>query len=274
MVRQRYRFWTTLALLSLLMLIWNPPISFGASSNTEGSSLSTSPPPSQSNEGSNSQASKLSEDLKKNSARNDYTGSVLLGIQGGFGAPTQNIDSSFNSAVDYMLNFSALYGVTHFETIPLNTLAGLDVSVSGHPVNVISSGFNLGEATSISFLPTIELRTDKMDNWSFYGSFGIGFNANSFTNSASLNAVCSANSISCVVSPGTSLGLRVAVGTDYYVTQNLSLNAEMGYLYNDPTSSLTLAGNNASLSGSGQTNISTFFLLFGFDYRMWVYHGF
>lgn len=270
MVRQRYRFWSTLALLSLLMLIGNLPISFGASPNTEGSSLSTSPPPSQSNEGNNSQAS---ENLKKNSARNDYTGSVLLGIQGGFGAPTQNIDSSLNSAVDYMVNFSALYGISHFDTIPLNTLAGLDVSVSGHPVNLISSGFNLGEATSVSFLPTIELRSDKMDNWSFYGSLGIGFNVNTFTNSASLNAGCSALGSSCVVNPGISYASRVALGADYYVSPNLSLNAELGYLYNNPTSSVNVSRSNISISGSGPTNISTFFVLFGFDYRMWIYHG-
>ncbi len=271
MARQRFSLWSMFALLSLLVLIGSPHTSFGASSNAEGASPSSSSTTPQSNEGNDSQTAKMNEDLKKNSGRNDYTGSVLLGIQGGFGAPTQNIDSVLGSAVDYMVNFSALYGVSHFDTIPLNTLVGLDINISGHPVNVISSGFNFGEATSVSFLPTIELRTDKMENWSFYGSFGIGVNANSFTNSASLNAVCSADSISCVVSPGTSLGLRVALGTDYYVTPNLSLNTEIGYLFNDPTSSMTLAGNNAYISGTGSTNISTFFVLFGFDYRMWFY---
>lgn len=214
-------------------------------------------------------ADPLSQDLAVNSERSDYLGSLLVGLQGGVGWPVQTVDSALSGSMGYMVNASALYGIDRFTALPVNLLTGLDVTFAGHPVSVTGSGFNVGNASSVSFLPTVELRSDKIGNWAFYGSFGLGVNINNFSNSSGFNAACAGVGIGCTVSPGPSLGVRVALGTDYYITSNLGLNAEIGYLLNDPTSSVTLSAPGGSLTGNGSTNFSTFFLLFGIDYRTW-----
>ena len=208
--------------------------------------------------------------LSKYDQRKDFAGAWVVGLAGGMDVPTQGITSEINSSLNYDVNLNALYGVAHFETIPLNTLVGLTLDISGHPVNLASNDFNLGQATSFSILPTLEFRSDKINNFSIYGSLGVGANINFYSNSSAFDAICSADSISCNFSPGDSFAFRVALGIDYFTTPNLAVNSEVGYLFNDPTSTAVLAGRGAFASGTGPTNLSTFFWLIGFHYRSWI----
>ena len=208
------------------------------------------------------------------SGRNDFLGAWVMGIQAGPTFSPQDLvlmrgtTVSLVSGVGPYVSANALYGVSHFETIPLNLLLGLDVDYNSLPVNTQSTSFNLGNTSTFSLLPTAELRTDKMGNVSLYGSLGLGVNFNSFSNSASLNSLC--GSVTCTIAPGSSFAARLGVGLDYFISPNFALNTEIGYLFNLANTTLTLSAPGATASGSQNANLNTLFFLFGFHYRSFL----
>ncbi len=170
------------------------------------------------------------------------------------------------SGVGPYLSFNALYWVGRVD--PVDLLLGLDVDYNSLPVNSQSSSFSWGNTSTVSLLPTVELRTDKLGNVSLYGSLGLGVNFNGFSNSASLNTFC--GSFTCTIAPGTSFAARFGVGLDYFISPNFALNAEIGYLFNLANTAMTVSVPGATTSGSQNVDLSTLFFLFGFHYRSFL----
>lgn len=245
-------------LIAVCLSMFFPVVSFGAdqapvpSSKTGGPEIAVTPGTSQ----------------------NGFLNTWVVGIQAGPTFAPQNLvdlrGSTLNlvSGVGPYVSANALYGVSHFATIPLNVLVGLDIDYNSLPVNVQSSSFNLGNSSTVSLLPTVEFRTDKMENLSLYASLGLGVNFNSFSNSSSLNSFCGA--VSCSITPSDSFAARLGVGLDYFISPNFALNAEIGYLFNLTNTTLTLSVPGASASGSQNVNLNTLFFLFGFHYRSFI----
>ena len=200
----------------------------------------------------------------------NFKGAWVVGLQAGpTGAPqtmfTNFLGSNANlvSGVGPYVSANALYGVWS------NVLIGLDIDYNSLPVNVNTTSFNLGNTSTVSLLPTIEVRTDDDHNFSFYASLGLGVNFNNFSNSSSLNALCSG--VTCAINPSDSFAARLGLGMDYFVTQNFALNTELGYLFNYTSASLMVTAPGIVLTtGNGTVDASTFFWLFGFHYRSWI----
>ena len=204
--------------------------------------------------------------------RNDFLGAWVVGIQAGPAFSPQDLvtirgtTTTLVSGVGPYLSFNALYGVGRVD--PVDLLLGLDVDYNSLPVNSQSSSFSWGNTSTVSLLPTVELRTDKLGNVSLYGSLGLGVNFNGFSNSASLNTFC--GSFTCTIAPGTSFAARFGVGLDYFISPNFALNAEIGYLFNLANTAMTVSVPGATTSGSQNVDLSTLFFLFGFHYRSFL----
>lgn len=247
-------------LIAVCLSMFFPVVSFGAdqapvpSSKTGGAEIAVAPGTSQ----------------------NGFLNTWVVGIQAGPTFAPQNLFTNFLgtntnlvSGVGPYVSANALYGVSHFSTIPLNVLVGLDIDYNSLPVNVQSSSFNLGNSSTVSLLPTVEFRTDKMENLSLYASLGLGVNFNSFSNSSSLNSFC--GGVTCSINPSDSFAARLGVGLDYFISPNFALNAEIGYLVNYTSAAITATAPGISLTtGNGTVNASTLFFLFGFHYRSFI----
>ncbi len=187
----------------------------------------------------------------------DYKGVFLWGLQAGGAYVPQNIHTSTTSGWGTYVSGNALYGFWP------NILLGMDIDYYRVPFNVQSNGFNLGADWTVSVLPMVEFRTNRMGNWSLYGNIGIGMNDNNFLNSSGLNAACG----SCSIDMQISFAARFALGADYYVTKNLSATAEVGYMMNDTPAIVTVSAPGYSASGGETLNLSTMFVLVGFHYN-------
>ena len=168
-------------------------------------------------------------------------GKWVLGMRAGFAPLTQSITDSFPSStgVGSLVNFQAMYS--------LNTwlLVGMMLEWERHGVDQERPFIDLGHQDTVSVLPTVELRPVKFGPITPYVNMSFGVNANSFGENSGNR-----------ISPSNNFAWRLGWGSDYMLTKQFALNAEMAYKRNDGHATI----NSARVD---DWNASSFGFLFG-----------
>lgn len=170
-----------------------------------------------------------------------------VGIRGGASLLSQDIAVGLEGKTGPLISVNILYGNTDI----LST--GLDIQWERHKLEVI--GEDIGEASNVSLIPFVELRAARIGNLTPYASLGIGVN---------INSISVDHIPQTTFAVETTFAVKFEGGADYFVTQNLALNAEIGWKLN---SGEVNACN--SLTGDCVTDdwkISAFNALFGLRY--------
>lgn len=188
----------------------------------------------------------------------NYQGSYLWGLEVGGALPSQDIHGSLSSGWGEYVSGQALYGVWP------HVLLGMDMDFYHVPVNIQSTGFNLGAEWTLAVMPMIEFRTNRMGNWSFYGNIGVGMNDDNFMESPGLTSACGIGA--CSITMQIAFAARFAVGADYYLSQNLSATVEGGYMMNYTPASVSVSVPGYTAPSAETFNLSTVFVLVGFHY--------
>lgn len=204
----------------------------------------------------------------------EFEGHLGVGVRGGVGVLTQDIDETLRRGKEGVVGAQVLYGLTdHFkwggdladffllgpDHHARSLLVGLNVEWENHNLKENGTGFNYGQATTISVLPIAELHVTGFSALSPYFFLGVGLNLNSFTESTDLRALAacnpppppppptpvptptptekprqaaSAGGSLCEISPKNTVAVKLGGGLDYFVTPHLALNAEMGWKWN------------------------------------------
>lgn len=141
--------------------------------------------------------------------------------------PTTTVEGDTGLAV----NAQVFYGVTS------NIAAGLmlDWNRNDSTLNMSGLEVDFGTLNAISLMPYVEFRGN-FQRLAPYGSVGVGVNINSFSEEDAVQAV------GFDVDPENTFALRVAGGADYFLTQSLALNAEVGWKWNDGDVDITVPG--------------------------------
>lgn len=188
-------------------------------------------------------------------------GKMGIGIRGGAAFLTQDIAEVTEGETGPIISGNIFYGLT--DTVSL----GLIVEWERHKVEDTTPGFpafNLGDETTISLLPTVELRAAGLGAFSPYGSFGIGLNINSFNESSELAAFCAP--VTCTIEPENTFALKVSGGADYFVTPNLALNAEIGWKLNSGDADVIVCFLGFCDAATVDNKVSVLTTLFGLRY--------
>jgi opacity protein-like surface antigen len=142
---------------------------------------------------------------------------------------------------------------------------GLEVEWDTHkiPTKTVVDGLSEtfdagGRLRTVSILPFVEIRPVKFGSLSPYLSLGVG---------ANINSVGSKTSQVKSFRAENNFGVKVGGGIDYFITQNLALNSEVGWKYN--RGDVRIAGNDSfpdPVNGSDRMNASAVSVLFGVRY--------
>ena len=135
-----------------------------------------------------------------------------VGVRGGVSLLSQDIAVGLEGKTGPLISINILYGNTDI----LST--GLDIQWERHKVEEIGVDTDIGEASTVSLIPFVELRAARIGNLTPYASLGIGVNINSFSVDN--------------INPETTFTVKFAGGADYFVTPDLALNAELGWKLN------------------------------------------
>lgn len=157
-----------------------------------------------------------------------------VGIRGGGSFLTQDIAESTEGEAGPIISGNIIYGVTNSVSV------GLNVEWETHNVEVLD--FDIGDTTTVSILPFVELRAT---NGSFvpYASLGAGININSFDLGNDIVAGCIILvGSACELEPENTFALKVGVGADYFLTPTLALNVEGGWKLNSGDVDLEVGG--------------------------------
>jgi outer membrane protein len=169
-------------------------------------------------------------------------GKVMLGMRAGFAPATQTASDSLNTSTDVgsLVNFQAMYSLNQW------LLVGMMVEWERHSMS--SGGTDIGHQDTVSVLPTVEVRPIRYGPLTPYVNMSFGVNVNSFGESSSIAGT--------TISPSNTFAWRLGWGTDYMITQQFALNAEMAYKRNDGHVTVNGVQNN-------DWNASSFGFLFG-----------
>ena len=127
-----------------------------------------------------------------------------------------------------------------FYHIDRNWHLGLSVEWEEH--NATVNGVDFGTARTISLLPYIEFHFP-WGRWSPYASLAVGLNLNDFDEDNQIAANCAALGFGpCDVSPDNTFAFRGGGGLDYFVTENLAINAEAAWKLNSGDGQITVGG--------------------------------
>jgi len=124
----------------------------------------------------------------------------------------------------------------------LGRIWNMGFSVEWEDHNATVNGVDFGTARTISLLPFIEFHFP-VGQWSPYASFAAGLNINYFDEDNTIAANCAALGFGvCDVSPENTFAFKSGVGVDYFLTDNLAINAEGAWKYNSGDGKLTVGG--------------------------------
>jgi len=174
-----------------------------------------------------------------------------FGIRAGGSFLTQDINDeipgvSFVGNPGPIVSGNIIYGVTN------SVSAGVNVEWETHQtdIEVLGIEFDIGDATTVSLLPFVELRAT-YGSFVPYASLGAGINFNSFDVEPVLTPL--------QIDPDNTFALKVGGGADYFLTPSFALNAELGWKLNSGDVELSVPG----FTATGDYNASAFSLLFG-----------
>lgn len=173
-------------------------------------------------------------------------GKVMLGMRAGFAPTTQQVTGNTSTDVGSLVNFQAMYSLNQW------LLVGMMLEWERHSMSQESPNIDLGHQDTVSVLPTVEVRPIRYGPLTPYVNMSFGVNVNSFGESSAIGG----NRIS----PSNTFAWRLGWGTDYMITQQFALNAEMAYKRNDGHATLTTPG---GAQTTADWNASSFGFLFG-----------
>ncbi|HXN07804.1 MAG TPA: outer membrane beta-barrel protein [Nitrospiria bacterium] len=155
-----------------------------------------------------------------------------------------------------MINGTLFYGLTE------RVVAGVDLEWERHAVIDNLSGFNYGDASTVSIMPRVEYHFQGGRAFSPYLLFGAGINLNSFNPGSDLQASCAG----CKLEPENILALKGGAGFDYRITPNLAFNTEIALKMND--GSANISGTFGSFTSGSTTDfrLCSVSYLFGIRY--------
>jgi hypothetical protein len=171
-----------------------------------------------------------------------------VGLRAGTAILTQDIASGIGGDLGPIVSGNIMYALENF------LLLGFNIEWETHAVN--AGNTSLGDATTISVIPFMEFRDAEMKPISPYVSFGMGANFNSINRSDIVATAFNRFDLP------TTVAVKAGIGADYFLTQNMALNAEAGWKYNSGEANVCIPGNCARLDWRA----SSFSVLLGFRY--------
>lgn len=158
-----------------------------------------------------------------------------IGIRGGGGLPDEDVSTAFESKTGPIVSGNILYGLGDIFSV------GLNIEWEKHDIEI--SGRGVGEAKTTSIIPLIEWRPIVSGAVSYYLSFGLGINMNSFNRDERrrrtiLSEDLTAEEIADLfttpfeVDPENTMAIKISSGFDYFAAKNLAVNTEVGWKSN------------------------------------------
>lgn len=181
------------------------------------------------------------------------------GIRAGGSFLTQDVNNeipglTFSGNAGLAFNAQAFYGLSK------NLAVGVMLDWNRNSIDAKVGGLSasLGTLNAVSLMPYAELRTN-YDRWAPYLGMGLGININSFSVDSGVLTGCALLGTNCSVKPDNTFALKVSAGTDYFLTENFALNADLGWKRNSGNVDLTAAG----VTTSADFNASVMTLMVG-----------
>jgi hypothetical protein len=199
----------------------------------------------------------------------EFYRSWLIGIRAGLSNPVEyNSVYYYRAPGDLYADFGPYVSASVLYGLARHLMVGLDIDYYSLPFSQDATGIGIGSSQTVSIIPEIEIRSDKLDSmFSMYGSLGLGVTLNSFDRSSALTSVCTANSLGCTAGVDTeALGLRMAIGFDFFFTDTVAFNGELGGIFTTANTKLTLSQTPGVPIYEGSGNLSTVFFLFGLHF--------
>ena len=199
----------------------------------------------------------------------DFIHRWIFGLRGGLSNPIE-----YNSLYYYRapgdlyadigpyVSASALYGVARY------LMVGLDVDYDSLPFSQAATGIGIGTSQTVTIVPEAEVRSNRLDSFvSVYGTLGLGMTVNTFSKSSSFANICDLEALGCLAAVDReAIALRMAIGVDFFMTEDFAINAELGGIYTSANATLTVNPNDRVSVFDGSGNLSTVFFLFGFHF--------
>ena len=181
-------------------------------------------------------------------------GKWILGIQGGVSMMTQDIGNGNGAITEgaegLILNERLLYRIT--DSVAL----GIHIESEEHVIrNINPVPLTFGRSRTVSSMVAVEFYpplwptfADALSQYPLfpYGLIGVGQNRNSFTESSTFSNNCNPNS-ACKIDLENTLAVKVALGVDYFVMPDLSINAEVGWKLNSGASRISTTNSEGGL---------------------------
>ncbi len=159
-------------------------------------------------------AQTLSEKLKYN---------IGIGVRSGPAFFTQDLSEDLDAdAEPFLVSGEILYVQSDVFSL------GVNVEYHEHDVDSASLARTLGTVKTLSIIPFAEFRPLGFKKLSPYGLFGLSFNLNSF----SFKTGACVFPCLRVYEPDDNLGAKFGAGLDYFATDSMSLNVELGWKVN------------------------------------------
>jgi hypothetical protein len=143
-------------------------------------------------------------------------GKWVLGLRVGFAPLTQQVAENTSTSIGPLVNLHGLYSLNNW------FLVGMMIEWERHGMSLDRPDVDFGHQTTVSVLPTVELRPVKFDRIVPYVNMSFGVNINSFGEDTTVR-----------VSPSNTFAWRLGWGADYLLTERFALNVEWAYKRND-----------------------------------------
>jgi opacity protein-like surface antigen len=158
-----------------------------------------------------------------------------VGLRAGGSVFTQDVADDTQGDIGPVVSGNILYRFSQIAS------AGLNVEWENHGFD--TSGADLGDINTISLMPFAEFHLPLTNSLSPYGFLGVGVNINSVSESDVFqNACISTFGSSCDFETDTTIAFKVGAGVDFFITEALALNAEIGWKMNEGDVDIKAAG--------------------------------
>lgn len=157
-----------------------------------------------------------------------------IGIRRGAALLHQDIAADFSGTTGPIISGNILYHLTDILSVGLN--------VEWEKYNIEVGREDMGYAKTLSLIPFFEVHPINIGALSPYGFFGLGLNVNSFKrhnprivirdDMTPEEKLLLDTLLLNKIDPGNTLALKIGAGADYFATQNLAINLEIGWKVN------------------------------------------